>query len=165
MAFIPTSHQLRSTRRKPIYKRWWFWLAIAIVAIIIAGAISGGGDGSTNTGQTGSTQATQPSAGTDPTTPADDYLTDNDWTASDIQAKTTQFGTSFTATITNKAKQTRTGLFTLTVYGPDGTRITNVSGSASDVEAGQSATVTFIASTDQLPGDPATWTYRLQTDL
>lgn len=35
--------------KKPIYKKWWFWVIIAVVAIGIIGSINGGNESSTNT--------------------------------------------------------------------------------------------------------------------
>jgi hypothetical protein len=35
--------------KKPIYKKWWFWVIIAVVAIGIIGSVNGGNESSTNT--------------------------------------------------------------------------------------------------------------------
>lgn len=169
--------------RKPIYKRAWFWVAVVAALLIIGIAAGQGGD---NDGETSATTATgrtgQPAESTTasksseaPATtapepepvepsPAEDPLTDNGWTASDIQVEQSEFGTSITARIKNNEATTRTGIWTLTVFS-GGQRIHNATGSASDVEPGQTATVTFIGTTEQLPGDPATYTYELQSDF
>ena len=95
-----------------------------------------------------------------------DPLSDGGWTASDVQVEVTQFGTSITGRITNTDAASRSGIFTLTIFDAAGARIGETQGSVSDVEAGGTATVTFIGmtSTEQLPGDPATYTYELQND-
>lgn len=91
-------------------------------------------------------------------------MSDGGWILSDVQADPSQFGTAFTGRVTNTEDQTRTGLFTLTVFS-DGQRIYQTSGSANDVEPHQTATVTFVGATEDLPGDPAGWTYEFQSDL
>ncbi len=35
-------NQRRVRRKKPIYKKWWFWVLIVLVLIIFGKAISGG---------------------------------------------------------------------------------------------------------------------------
>ena len=35
--------------KKPIYKKWWFWVIIAVVVIGIIGSVNGGNESSTNT--------------------------------------------------------------------------------------------------------------------
>lgn len=47
----------------------------------------------------------------------------------------------------------------------NGQRIGDFQGAANDVEAGTTSTVTFIGTTDQLPGDPATYTYEFQSEF
>ena len=162
----PEGYKLKKT--KPIYKRVWFWL-LAIVAVIAIVAVAGGG-GSDTTASAPGTAETAPAdgaAGEAPSeAPADDPLSDGGWTASDIQVERSQFGDSITARVTNTEDSSQTGVFTLTVFGPDGTRIGEAMGSANEVEAGQASTVTFLSSsTEALPGDPATWTYEFQNDL
>lgn len=146
-------------KKKPIYKRVWFWAAIALVVIIGAASTGGGNTTSSSSGAPGATTG-QPSQAA---APSDDPLSDGGWTATDIQARTDQYGTTYTARVTNTEGQTRSGLFTLTVFG-DGKRIGNATGAANKVEAGQTATVTFIPTTDAVPGDPKAWAYELQTD-
>jgi hypothetical protein len=161
----PEGYKLKKS--KPIYKRVWFLALLAVVAIaIIASASAGGSDssGSASGSGTGTGVAVDAPAADAP--PADDPLSDGGWTAADIQVERSQFGDSITARVTNTEDSAQTGIFTLTVFGPDGTRIGEAMGSANEVEAGQTSTVTFLSSsTDSLPGDPATWTYELQNDL
>ena len=46
--------------KKPVYKKWWFWLIIGLVAVGTVGAIAGGTSGSSGTGGGGSqTQTTE----------------------------------------------------------------------------------------------------------
>lgn len=94
--------------------------------------------------------------------PASD-LSDKDWKASDIQVENSQFGTSVTAEITNAAKSSRSGIFTITIYMGD-KRIYNAQGAAQEVSAGQTVTVTFIGTTDKLPGVASDYTYKFQCD-
>ena len=158
---VPKGYELK--KKKPIFKKVWFWLLV-IVAVIIIATVANSGDG----GETASAPGTATTAPADGSAaPADDPLSDGGWTASDIQVERTQFGDSITARVTNTETSSRTGIFTLTIFGPDGARIGDVTGSANEVEAGQSSTVTFIgtSSTDSLPGDPATYTYEFQNDL
>jgi hypothetical protein len=73
-----------------------------------------------------------------------------------------RFGDAVSARITNTSSQSLSGLFTLTIFGADGSRIGQTQGSASDVGPGEAAAVTFIGMTDQLPGDPSSYTYEFQ---
>ena len=114
---------------------------------------SGAGD-STDNGQSSSAQ---PATASDP-------LSDGGFTASDIQVEDGSLGTSITARVTNTDTTSRSGLFTLTIFDADKNRIGETQGSVNELEAGQTATVTFIGTTDELPGDPATYSYQLQTD-
>jgi hypothetical protein len=159
---VPKGYELK--KKKPIFKKVWFWLLV-IVAVIIIAKVAGGGDSKTASAP-GSADS-QSAESTAAEAPADDPLSDGGWTASDIQVERTQFGDSITARVTNNKDTSRTGVFTLTIFGPDGTRIGKTMGSANEVEPGQASTVTFIGSstTDALPGDPATWTYEFQNDM
>src|SRR4051812_43726040 len=155
---VPKGYELK--KKKPIFKKVWFWLLV-IVAVIIIATVAGGGDSETASAPGSATSA--PADGS-AEAPADDPLSDGGWTVSDIQVERTQFGDSITARVTNTEDHAQTGVFTLTIFGPDGARIAEAMGSANDVEAGQASTVTFIGSstTDSLPGDPATYTYEFQ---
>jgi hypothetical protein len=158
---VPKGYELK--KKKPIFKKVWFWLLV-IVAVIIIATVANSGDG----GETASAPGTATTAPADGSAAAaDDPLSDGGWTVSDIQVERTQFGDSITARVTNTENSSRTGIFTLTIFGPDGARIGDVTGSANGVEAGQASTVTFIgtSSTDSLPGDPATYTYEFQNDM
>src|SRR4051794_3895224 len=48
---VPEGYKLK--KKKPIYKRVWFWLLVILVVIIIA-AVSGGGGGGSSTSTSGS---------------------------------------------------------------------------------------------------------------
>src|SRR5438067_446933 len=48
---VPDGYKLK--KKKPIYKRVWFWLLVILVVIIIA-AVSGGGGGASSTSTSGS---------------------------------------------------------------------------------------------------------------
>jgi len=161
---VPQGYELK--KKKPIFKKVWFWLLV-IVALTIIATVAGRGDSETTASAPGTAATADGSAEAPAEAPADDPLSDGGWTASDIQVERTQFGDSITARVTNTEDNAQTGVFTLTVFGPDGARIGETMGSANDVEAGQTATVTFIGSTttDSLPGDPATYTYEFQNDL
>lgn len=56
--------------RKPIWKRWWFWVVMVFVALLVIGGLAGGGetdDGATGAGATAApatTQVTEPTAST-----------------------------------------------------------------------------------------------------
>jgi hypothetical protein len=161
----PEGYKLK--KKKPIFKRVWFWLLV-IVAVTAVYAVAG--SGGSETASAPGTAASAPAGGSAETpaeAPADDPLSDGGWTASDIQVERSQFGDSITARVTNNEDSSRTGVFTLTIFGPDGARIGETMGSANEVEAGQASTVTFIgtSSTDSLPGDPATYTYEFQNDM
>jgi len=163
---VPKGYEL--TKKKPIFKKVWFWLLVIVAVVIIAKVAGGGGSEDTASAPgTAGTATADGSAEAPAEAPADDPLSDGGWTASDIQVERTQFGDSITARVTNNEDTARTGVFTLTVFGPDGARIGETMGSANEVEAGQAATVTFVGSstTDALPGDPATYTYEFQNDL
>lgn len=163
---VPKGYELK--KKKPFFKKVWFWLLV-IVAIAIIAAVAGGGG--SETASAPGTSESAPADGSTAEAPAaeapaeDDPLSDGGWTASDIQLERTQFGDSITARVTNNEDSAATGIFTLTVFGPDGARIGEVTGSANDVEPGQAATVTFVGTTENLPGDPATYTYEFQNDL
>ena len=160
---VPKGYELK--KKKPIFKKVWFWLLV-IVAVIIIAKVAGGGD--SNSASAPGAAASAPAEGSaKASAPADDPLSDGGWTASDIQVERTQFGDSITARVTNDKDTSRTGVFTLTIFGPDGARIGETMGSANDVEPGQAATVTFVGNTtsDALPGDPATYTYEFQNDM
>ncbi|WP_142458547.1 hypothetical protein [Geodermatophilus aquaeductus] len=158
---VPKGYELK--KKKPIFKKVWFWLLV-IVAIAIIATVAGGGGGESASAP--GTSESAPADGSTAEAPAqDDPLSDGGWTASDIQLERTQFGDSITARVTNNEDSAATGIFTLTVFGPDGARIGEVTGSANEVEPGQAATVTFIGTTENLPGDPATYTYEFQNDL
>jgi hypothetical protein len=161
---IPQGYELK--KKKPIFKKVWFWLLV-IVAVIIIATVANSGDGETASAPGTATNAPADGSAAPAEAPADDPLSDGGWTASDIQVERTQFGDSITARVTNTEVQAQTGVFTLTIFGPDGARIGETMGSANDVEPGQTATVTFVgtSSTDSLPGDPATYTYEFQNDL
>jgi hypothetical protein len=151
---------------------------VAIIAIAVS---QGGSDGEESasgaaptTAETQETAASGEPANEEPAEPSepvaeeppaeDDPLSDGDWTLSDVQIERTEFGDGITARVTNNADESRTGIFTLTIFGADGSRIGESSGSVNDVEAGGTATVTFIGTTEALPGDPATYTYAFQDD-
>lgn len=137
------------------------WVLLIVAAIVVVGIIvSSGGDDSTSVAA-GIDAA--PTSGASPTA-QDDPLEDGGWVASDIQVKREQFGTSITARIQNTEDHSRTGVFTLTVFS-GGQRIYEAMGSANDVEAGSTATVTFVGTTDDLDGDVASYTYELQNDM
>lgn len=147
--------------KKPLLKRPVFWIA-AIVVVFLLIAISQCGHDDAPVSASPSTGG--PASGSSSAPAADDPLSDGGWGVSDIQIADSQFGTSVTARVTNGRDATRTGLFTLTVFS-NGQRIGDFSGSASDVEAGQTSTVTFVGSTEHLDGDPTTFTYEFQNDL
>jgi hypothetical protein len=163
---VPKGYELK--KKKPIFKKVWFWLLV-IVAVVIIATVTGGGDDETTASAPGTAESAPAdgSAEAPAAAPADDPLSDGGWTASDIQVERTQFGDSITARVTNDKDTSRTGVFTLTIFGPDGARIGETMGSANDVEPGQAATVTFVGNTtsDALPGDPATYTYEFQNDM
>jgi hypothetical protein len=164
-------------KKKPIWKRWWFWLLAIIGLFIVIGALSGGGDDPSSAPDPQPTMEQQqpaPAPSEGQPTPEDeeapppaptDPLSDGGWTASDIRAEGSQFGTSITARIVNEEDSTRSAVFTLSIFGPDGEFIGDTSGAVNDVEPGSAATVTFVGITEDLPGDPSEWTYELQNDF
>jgi hypothetical protein len=178
--------------RRPLVSRWWFWLVVAVVvvAVIVAvglfstrgtsgaadpAAASSGGSTAAGGGASASGQASAPAqsrsrgAGSSGSTAgggaAQDTaaLTDGDWTLSDVRAAVTATGTSFTARITNELDEARPGQWTLTVLS-DGQRIFDSEAAADEVGAGETVDVTFVGTTTQLPGDPASYTYALRSD-
>jgi hypothetical protein len=166
--------------KKPFYKKWWFWVAAVIAVVVIAASAGGKKDDSTDAAASTSSAAaatttTAPTASVAVTTQApppattqapDDPLTDGDWTASDIQVDTSNpYVTTLSARLTNNSSGSLSAIFTMTVFGPDGTRLAQAAGSTNDVEGGTAATVTFLASSsDPLPGDPSTYSFELQVD-
>lgn len=158
-------------QKKSFFKRPIFWILVIIVIVIIAAASScnGGNSPTSNaapsTGSPQSSSAAPSSSSASPAVPStDDPFLDGGWKISDIQVQPGQFGTSISGRVTNQTNATKTGVFTLTIFS-NGKRIADVQGSANDVEAGQTATVTFIGTTQNLPGDPATYTYDFQSDF
>lgn len=150
---------------KPIYKKLWFWLAVLVVVVIVIAATSGGGDEPTRENAPTTGQAVEESPASEPAEePADDLLADDDWKVSDIQLSDSPIGTSITARVTNNADETRTGVFTLTIF-ENGQMVTSTQGSASDVEAGSTATVTFIGTTDDSISADGNYTYEFQSDF
>jgi hypothetical protein len=160
---VSTSADRTTSARKPLYKRGWFWLIVAVIVIAAIASSQGSDDGAT--GATPSTGGPQSSAPAAEQPAADDPLSDDGWTVSDIQIETTAIGPSISGRVTNNEDETRTGVWTLTVFS-NGQRVYDAMGSASDVEAGSTATVTFVGtSQDEIAGDPATFTYELQSDI
>lgn len=161
-------------QKKSFFKRPIFWILVIVVIVIIAiiaGNSGGSGNNSANAPSTGAPQSSAaPSSGvgatTSPAAPkaSDDPFSDGGWKISDIQVQPGQFGTSVTGRVTNQTNATKTGVFTLTIFS-NGQRIADVQGSANNVEAGQTSTVTFIGTTQNLPGDPSTYTYEFQSDF
>lgn len=159
--------------RKPIYKRWWFIVGAVLLGTFVAAAIAAGQADPTSSptapAEAQIQTAPAPITPEQPTPPAaapadDDPLSDGGWAASDIQIEQDQFGTGITAQVTNTEGITRTGVFTLTVFS-DGQRIYQANGAANAVEAGQTATVTFIGSTESIGDDPSRFTYQFQSDF
>lgn len=91
-------------------------------------------------------------------------LSDGGWALSQILTAYSSRGTAIEAQVVNTRDQPRSGTFTLTILGPDGARLRQTHGSAPDVAAGATVTVTFVAATDPLPGDPAGYTYQFHAD-
>jgi hypothetical protein len=157
--------------KKPIYKRVWFWLLVGIAVIIIAANSGGDEDGGTTAADPSQPAAEQPadSGGSTAESPApapepapqDDPMEDDGWVLGEVQVETGLIN-SLTARITNNENSTRSAFFTITVLGPDGSLVGNATGAANDVEPGVTATVTLLSSED-LEGDPATFTYELQS--
>ncbi|WP_211202853.1 hypothetical protein [Geodermatophilus dictyosporus] len=158
--------------KKSIYKRVWFWLLAGLAVIIIAAAAGGGGDGETSAADpttptaeqpadSGGSAAEPPAPAPAPAPPQDDPLEDDGWVLGEVQVETGLVN-SLTARITNNESSTRSAFFTITVLGPDGSLVGSAVGAANDVEAGVTATVTLLSSED-LEGDPATFTYELQS--
>jgi hypothetical protein len=72
---VPEGYKLK--KKKPIYKRIWFWLLVILVVIIIA-AVSGGGggDSSTSTSGSASTESASNDGGAAAAPAADEAKTD-----------------------------------------------------------------------------------------
>jgi hypothetical protein len=158
-----TTDQPTAAPRKPFYRRAWFWLlVIAAIVIIAVASNSKGGDSAAPGAQTSAPAPT--GTPVTPSAPADDPLSDGDWTASDIRVDAQSFGTTITARVTNGQSGTRSGLFTLTVFS-NGAVVATGHGAANDVEGGSTASVQFLATEDLSSVDPATLTYELQTDF
>jgi hypothetical protein len=137
-------------------------LLAIVLSIAISAAFAGAVDDAIDAASTPSAVTPGPA---DDSAPADnDPLSDGGFSASDIQVENGGFGTAITARVTNNENTSRSALFTLTIFDANKNRIGETQGSVNDLEAGQAATVTFIGTTDQLPGDPGTYTYELQTD-
>jgi hypothetical protein len=136
-------------------------LLAIILSIVISGAFASSVSDAINDAAAQAADSSAPSA--DGSTDSDP-LSDGGFTASDIQVEDSSFGTSITARVTNTDTSSRSGLFTLTIFDADKNRIGQATGSVNELEAGQTATVTFVGTTDQLPGDPGTYSYELQTD-
>jgi hypothetical protein len=150
--------------RKPFYRRAWFWLLVIAAIVIIAVASGRGGDKAVQTAPSTGAPAPQAGSSAPAAQPADDPLSDGDWTASDIRVDAQSFGTTITARVTNGQSGTRSGVFTLTVFS-NGAVVATGHGAANDVEGGSTASVQFLATEDLSSVDPATLTYELQTDF
>lgn len=167
----PTAPQQQQPQSPAKRRRWLLPALGGVAAVVVAGAALGGGTDDPAAPASpqpvaeqpaGDSPAPAPAPEPEPAAPADP-LTDNGWTASQI-AVTTEYGyTSVEARLTNGGDSVQTAMFTLTAFDPAGAMVGSVTGSASDVEAGSTATVRFVAA-DELPGDPATWTWELQVD-
>src|SRR4051794_21159344 len=82
---VPKGYELK--KKKPIFKRVWFWLLVIVAVIVIAAVAGGGGD---ETPSAPGSQASAPADGwaeAPAAAPADDPLSDGGWTASDIQVE------------------------------------------------------------------------------
>lgn len=67
----------QSTTSKPIWKKWWFWLAVVVVLGVI-GQLSGGGNGSTSSASAGSATEKKEVATPDLEVTAEAYYADYD---------------------------------------------------------------------------------------
>lgn len=136
-------------RRK---RRRWPWILLAALAAVVIAAVASGG-GNDPAAPTPAGQVEQPA---DPPAPApveDDPMTDGGWAMSDVQIDNNSIvGASISARIMNLDPVTRSGLFTITVFDEGGARVADATGAANDVEAGQTVTVTFIPTGDELTG-------------
>lgn len=166
---------------QPKARRRWPWVVGAGVLLLIGvAAVTGGGDDTaTRVADVVTTGPAAPSgegAGLAPKAPAekapapaapapvqDDPLSDGVWSASQLTPSTAYGTTSVTARVTNTGDTTRTAMLTLTAFDPAGVMVGTATGSTTDVEAGGTATVQFF-SMDELPGDPAGWSWELQVD-
>ena len=76
--------------KKPIYKKWWFWVIIAVVAIAIIANLGGNGDktgsGSNNTSQTVGTNESNDSSKADTSTADNAKVTVADFSTMDQAA-------------------------------------------------------------------------------
>lgn len=160
-----TDNAQPTVKKKSLFRRPLFWVAVVVVLIIIIVASSKGGSGGGTNNAAPSTGGSTTTGTAAPTAQAaqKDPLTDNNWTASDIRVTTNQFGSTANARIVNHENGTRSGAFTLTVF-KDGKSVATFNGFANDVEGGSTATVQFVT-TDDLGNTPEPYTYELQSDF
>lgn len=132
---------MTTPRRPPITHRWWFWLALALIAVFAFGSVATANRTPTTEPPAATTTVPGPESNPDP-------LTDEGWTASDIRVIQGEYGTEITATVTNEQTYDRSGVFTLT-FVSDGRTLGTATGAANNVQPGQAATVRFLT-TDQI---------------
>jgi hypothetical protein len=115
--------------------RWWLWLLLAVLALVIAAAVVG------NRTDIAGLPAASTASSPLPAIPTDDPREDDDWVLGDVQINPS-WG-ALTARILNQTAATRSTYFTVTVLS-DGHLVGAFSGALNDIEPGATATATLI---------------------
>lgn len=179
------------SKKKPIYKRWWFIALIVVLVLGIGSSINGGdtkaGESTDPAANASATQAAtptapaesssaaptstapKPSASDEPAkssesaapTKSSSKLSDGVWNVESLKVKDSLGDFSGTARITNTGDSKASGAFTVTVF-KAGDQVASLMGFANDAEAGKTVTVQLI-STDAFVKGP--YTFDFQNDF
>lgn len=142
----------------------WSLVALLWIAVVIL-TLAGCAAPSTSPGTPSSASSSASSSpGSTEVRPKDPHA-DKGWSITDIQATTQYSVTAISGRVTNGAETSRTGLLTLTVFGPGGARIADCTAGVVDVAPHDTVTAQFVCSPQNVPGDPASFSYELKGTL